>query len=89
MSTCSVGYNDGGGDLKKCTSSTGRVGNPHAEIRPAQWWAVGMGERLEMQKQWHSHNYHHHSHHHHLRDQLELFIPRSVKKKVKRQRGLS
>ena len=49
----------------------------------------GRGERLEMQKQWHSHNYHHHSHHHHLRDQLELFIPRSVKKKVKRQRGLS
>ena len=38
-----------------------------------------MGERLEMQKQWHSHNYHHHSHHHHLRDQLEFFIPKSVK----------
>ena len=46
MSTCSVGYNDGGGDLKKCTSSTGRVGNPHAEIRPAQWWAVWNGRKI-------------------------------------------
>ena len=44
-----------------------------------------MGERLEMQKQWHSHNYHHHSHHHHLRDQLEFFIPKCVKKWNKRE----